>query len=47
MTALDERLAALNQKELAEGLSAREKNVQKKLRNTLPTAASEMPEDDE
>jgi len=42
-----ERLATLNQKELAEGLSPAEKKEQTKLRNMLPTAASEVSEDDE
>lgn len=42
-----EQLAMLNQKELAEGLSAKEKKEQKKLRAMLPTAASEGAEDDE
>jgi hypothetical protein len=44
--ALLERLATLNQKDLAEGLSATEKREQKKLRNMLPTAASEVPENE-
>ncbi|MDI3286142.1 AAA family ATPase [Polyangium sp. 15x6] len=42
-----EQLAMLNQKELAEGLSAKEKKKQKELRAMLPTAASEGAEDDE
>ncbi|WP_437761125.1 AAA family ATPase [Sorangium sp. So ce281] len=42
-----ERLATLNQKELAEGLSAKEKKEQRKLRTMLPTAAGEGSEDDE
>ena len=41
------RLAELNQKELSEGLSAKERREQRSLRNALPTAASELPERDE
>jgi len=42
-----ERLATLNHKELAEGLSVEERKEQKKLRTMLPTAASEGAEEDE
>jgi hypothetical protein len=45
--ALLERLAALNQKELAEGLAPAEVREQKRLRSMLPTAAHEMPEDEQ
>jgi hypothetical protein len=41
-----ERLAILNQKELAEGLSDRERAEQQQLREQLPTAASELPSEE-
>jgi hypothetical protein len=41
-----ERLAILNQKELAEGLSGEERAEQQRLREQLPTAASALPSSD-
>jgi hypothetical protein len=41
-----ERLAILNQKELAEGLSEMERAEQQQLRAQLPTAASTLPSAD-
>ncbi|WP_437896650.1 AAA family ATPase [Sorangium sp. So ce124] len=39
------RLAELNQKELADGLSAEERKEQRRLKSAMPTAASEVPGD--
>lgn len=42
-----EQLAMLNQKELVQGLTKKERAEQNRLRAILPTAAAAMPEDDE